>query len=116
MGSDQSKGDVEGDKVDAMPPNAYEQGILENKRRLQEALPLPTFVCLGASHSCHRAPNPSALPMRRMVAGPGRPEGRRNPCQDAGCSASACAQEAVRRAAHTTLRPFARDRGGTFIR
>jgi hypothetical protein len=70
-------------KVDAMPPRSeYELQCLEKIQQNNQALPLPNFRLPRTLAT--RAPNPSALPMRRMVVGPGRPEVRRNPRQHAG--------------------------------
>ena len=103
---------------------AYEQERLENMRQIQEALPLPNF----------RRPWRLALlqpvlrtrPRYRCAAwlqvfdaqkvGKTIAELQAPATKAASCSATACAQGAVQRAAHTTLRPFARDPGGTFIR
>ena len=72
-----------GAKVGAMPPpNGYELQRLEKIQQNKQALPLPNFRLPRTLAT--RAPNPSALPMRRMVVGPGRPEVRRNPRQHAG--------------------------------
>jgi len=81
-------------KMDQPPVlNAYEQQRLARIRENDQARRLPN----SRLHS--RAPVLRTRPRYRcaaFVAGPRPPEGRRNPCQDAGCSASACAQEAVR--------------------
>ena len=70
-------------KVEAMPPpTEYELQRLEKIQQNNQALPLPNFRLPRTLAT--RAPNPSALPMRRMVVGPGRPGVRRNPCQHAG--------------------------------
>ena len=102
-------------KVDAMPPRSeYELQCLEKIQQNNQALPLPNFRLPRTLAT--RAPNPSALPMRRMVVGPGRPEFRRNPRQHAGCTgagyegnccASACDEGHVRSTGQADLGAFA---------
>ena len=92
--------------VETVPMTEYEQQRHKRIRENNEALPLPNFR-LPRRHALlpPRAPNLSALPVRRMVVGPGRPEYRPKHCQgyEGSCSARACAQEAVQWAGHTSL-------------
>ena len=110
-------------KLNTMPLSDYEKLVLERIRENQQALPHRIFVFLGAlAHPCS-----VTRPRYRcaaFVVGPVCAERQHNHCRyrsctGAGyagsCSASACAEGAVRWAGHTTLAACAQDRAGIFI-